>query len=106
MILRHIAVLILQRQIDQFAVDPKFCGGGVVFYNFLVPNGGEPLRWKFELEDGSLVGTFSAQHDNPTRGVCQRLKDGAPEMIRTSDLLLRRKRLAPGIYDLGGENGL
>ena len=37
------------------------------FYSFLVPKGGEHLRWKFELKEGELAGTFSAQHDNPTQ---------------------------------------
>ena len=71
--------------------------GGIVFqiqqdgakYNFLgfLPlDGGEHLRWKFELKDGSLVGTFSAMHDNPKKwiydriGVMTLMKAAVPEL--------------------------
>jgi hypothetical protein len=42
-------------------------GGRVNLYVYLELDGGEPLRWKLELKDGKLVGTFSAQHHNPAK---------------------------------------
>jgi hypothetical protein len=42
-------------------------------YNFLPLDGGEHLRWKLELKDGSLVGTFSAQHNNPKKWIYDRI---------------------------------
>jgi hypothetical protein len=42
-------------------------------YGFLALDGGEHLRWKFELKDGSLVGTFSALHDNPKKWIYDRI---------------------------------
>jgi hypothetical protein len=41
-------------------------------YRFLDFEGGEHLRWKVELKDGKLVGTFSAQHDSPKKWVYDR----------------------------------
>ena len=38
-------------------------------YGFLPLDGGEHLRWKFEVKEGSLVGTFSAMHDNPKKWI-------------------------------------
>jgi hypothetical protein len=43
------------------------------FYGFLTLDGGEHLRWKFELKDGALVGTFSSLHDNPKKWVYDRI---------------------------------
>ena len=43
------------------------------FYGFLDFEGGEHLRWKFELKNGSLVGTFSALHDSPKKWVYDRI---------------------------------
>ena len=43
------------------------------FYAFLTLDGGEHLRWKFELKDGNLVGTFSAMHDNPKKWIYDRI---------------------------------
>jgi hypothetical protein len=48
-------------------------GTKVNLYGFLTPDGGEHLRWKFELKDGSLVGTFSALHDNPVKWMYDRI---------------------------------
>jgi hypothetical protein len=42
-------------------------------YGFLPLDGGEHLRWKFELKEGALVGTFSAMHDNPKKWVYDRI---------------------------------
>jgi hypothetical protein len=42
-------------------------------YAFLTLDGGEHLRWKVELKGGSLVGTFSAQHDNPKKWMYDRV---------------------------------
>ena len=42
-------------------------------YGFLPLDGGEHLRWKFELKEGSLAGTFSAMHDNPKKWVYDRI---------------------------------
>jgi hypothetical protein len=41
-------------------------------YRFLDFEGGEHLRWKLELKDGKLVGTFSALHDSPKKWVYDR----------------------------------
>jgi hypothetical protein len=48
-------------------------GGKVNVYAFLAFEGGEHLRWKFELKDGNLVGTFSALHDNPKKWIHDRI---------------------------------
>jgi hypothetical protein len=42
-------------------------------YGFLTLDGGEHLRWKFELKGGNLVGTFSALHDNPRKWIYDRI---------------------------------
>jgi len=42
-------------------------------YGFLPLDGGEHLRWKFELKEGSLIGTFSAMHDNPKKWIYDRI---------------------------------
>ena len=42
-------------------------------YRFLDFEGGEHLRWKIELKDGKLVGTFSALHDSPKKWVFDRI---------------------------------
>jgi len=44
--------------------------------------GGENLRWKFELKDGNLVGTFSAMHDNPKKWIYDRI--GAMTVTKAS----------------------
>jgi type 1 fimbria pilin len=43
------------------------------FYAYLDFEGGEHLRWKLELKDGKLVGTFSAMHDDPKKWVYDRI---------------------------------
>ena len=48
-------------------LDVQQDGGKVNLYAYLTLDGGEHLRWKFELKDGNLVGTFSAQHNNPKK---------------------------------------
>lgn len=55
------------------AVGVQQDGAKFNFYTFLPLDGGEHLRWKFELKDGSLVGTFSAQHDNPKKWIYDRI---------------------------------
>ena len=47
-------------------------GAKVNLYRFLDFEGGEHLRWKVELKDGKLVGTFSALHDNPKKWIYDR----------------------------------
>lgn len=48
-------------------------GTKVNIYGFLDFEGGEHLRWKFEVKDGTLVGTFSALHDNPAKWIYDRI---------------------------------
>jgi hypothetical protein len=40
---------------------------------FLDFEGGEPLRWKLEMKDGKLTGTFSAMHDSPKKWIYDRV---------------------------------
>ena len=47
-------------------------GAKINLYRFLDFEGGEHLRWKVELKDGKLVGTFSALHDNPKKWIYDR----------------------------------
>jgi hypothetical protein len=54
-------------------VDVQQAGAKVNVYYYLDFEGGEPLRWKLELKDGSLVGTFSAQHHNPAKWIYDRV---------------------------------
>lgn len=42
-------------------------------YRFITFEGGEHLRWKVELKDGKLVGSFSALHDNPKKWIYDRV---------------------------------
>jgi hypothetical protein len=48
-------------------------GAKINLYRFLDFEGGEHLRWKVELKDGKLVGTFSALHDSPKKWVYDRI---------------------------------
>jgi len=48
-------------------------GAKINLYRFLDFEGGEHLRWKVELKDGKLVGTFSALHDNPKKWIYDRV---------------------------------
>jgi hypothetical protein len=48
-------------------------GAKVNLYGYLTLDGGEHLRWKFELKNGNLVGTFSALHDNPKKWIYDRI---------------------------------
>jgi hypothetical protein len=48
-------------------------GAKINLYRFLDFEGGEHLRWKVELRDGKLVGTFSALHDNPKKWIYDRV---------------------------------
>src|SRR5258705_3766375 len=56
-------------------------GAKVNLYRFLDFEGGEHLRWKVELKDGKLVGTFSALHDNPKKWIYDRI--GALTLSKT-----------------------
>lgn len=47
-------------------------GPKVHLYRFLPLDEGEHLRWKLELQDGKLVGTFSALHDLPSKWIYDR----------------------------------
>jgi hypothetical protein len=53
-------------------LDVQQAGTRVNAYVYLDFEGGEPLRWKLELKDGSLIGTFSAQHHNPAKWIYDR----------------------------------
>ena len=48
-------------------------GAKINLYYFLTLDGGEHLRGKFELKEGKLVGSFSAQHDNPKKWIYDRV---------------------------------
>lgn len=48
-------------------------GTKINLYRFLDFEGGEHLRWKVELKDGKLVGTFSALHDSPKKWIYDRI---------------------------------
>ena len=54
-------------------MDAQQAGTKVNLYFYLDFEGGEPLRWKLELKDGQLVGTFSAQHHNPAKWIYDRV---------------------------------
>jgi hypothetical protein len=62
-------------------LDVQQAGSKVNLYVYLDFEGGEPLRWKLELKDGDLVGTFSAQHHNPAKWIYDRI--GAITLTRT-----------------------
>jgi len=62
-------------------LDVQQAGSKVNLYVYLDFEGGEPLRWKLELKDGDLVGTFSAQHHNPDKWIYDRV--GAVTLTRT-----------------------
>ena len=51
----------------------QVAGEKINLYGFLDFDGGEHLRWKFEFKDGTLVGTFSALHDNPAKWIYDRI---------------------------------
>lgn len=55
------------------ALDVQQDGDKLNLYTFLAFEGGEPLRWKLELKDGKLVGTFSAQHHSPKKWIYDRI---------------------------------
>ena len=48
-------------------------GGKINLYRLLPLDGGEHLRWKVELKSDKLIGSFSAQHDNPKKWVFDRI---------------------------------
>lgn len=54
-------------------LDVQQAGTKVNAYVYLDFEGGEPLRWKLELKDGALVGTFSAQHHRPSKWIYDRI---------------------------------
>jgi hypothetical protein len=54
-------------------MDVQQAGAKVNIYFYLDFEGGEPLRWKLELKDGNLIGTFSAQHHNPAKWIYDRV---------------------------------
>jgi hypothetical protein len=54
-------------------LDVQQAGAKVNVYVYLDFEGGEPLRWKLELKDGKLTGTFSAQHHNPAKWIYDRV---------------------------------
>lgn len=55
-------------------------GAKINVYFYLDFEGGEPLRWKLELKDGALVGTFSAQHHRPAKWIYDRV--GAITLVK------------------------
>ena len=66
-------------------------GAKVNLYRFLDFEGGEHLRWKVELRDGKLVGTFSALHDNPKKWIYDRV--GAIALSKADPAATRRQEL-------------
>ena len=54
-------------------LDVQQAGAKINVYAYLDFEGGEPLRWKLELQDGNLTGTFSAQHHNPAKWIYDRV---------------------------------
>lgn len=48
-------------------------GGKINLYGFITLDGGEHFRWKLELTNGNLVGTFSAQHNSPKKWIYDRI---------------------------------
>src|SRR5258708_3199236 len=54
-------------------LDVQQAGAKGNIYCYLGFEGGEPLRWKLELKDLILVGTFSAQHHNPAKWIYDRV---------------------------------
>ena len=54
-------------------LDVQQAGAKINVYVYLDFEGGEPLRWKLELQDGNLTGTFSAQHHNPAKWIYDRV---------------------------------
>ena len=54
-------------------LDVQQAGSKVNVYVYLDFEGGEPLRWKLELKEGNLTGTFSAQHHNPAKWIYDRI---------------------------------
>ena len=54
-------------------IEVQQAGPKVNIYYYLDFEGGEPLRWKLELKDGALVGTFSAQHHRPSKWIYDRV---------------------------------
>ena len=54
-------------------LDVQQAGANINVYVYLDFEGGEPLRWKLELQDGNLTGTFSAQHHNPAKWIYDRV---------------------------------
>jgi hypothetical protein len=63
------------------ALNVQQSGSKVNVYVYLDFEGGEPLRWKLELKDGVLTGTFSAQHHNPAKWIYDRI--GSITMTKT-----------------------
>jgi hypothetical protein len=47
-------------------------GEKIQLIEFIPTGGGEPLRWKLTLKDGSLVGTYQVLHDDPKKWVYDR----------------------------------
>jgi hypothetical protein len=54
-------------------MEVQSAGARVNIYYYLDFEGGEPLRWKLELRDGNLTGSFSAQHHNPAKWIYDRV---------------------------------
>ena len=55
------------------AVQIQQDGTKINLYRFLDFEGGEHLRWKVELRNGKLVGTFAALHDDPKKWIYDRI---------------------------------
>ena len=67
------ALLVNRRGDGGRALQLQQDGAKINLYAFLTLDGGEHLRWKLELKDSSLVGTFSALHDNPKKWIYDRV---------------------------------
>ena len=71
------------------ALDVQQDGPKVNLYIYLDFEGGEPQRWKLELKDGKLTGTFSAQHHNPAKWIYDRV--GTISMVKETAPPARRQ---------------
>ena len=47
-------------------------GAKIQLIEFIPTGGGEPLRWKLTLKDGTLAGTYQVLHDDPKKWIYDR----------------------------------
>jgi hypothetical protein len=58
----------------------QVAGAKVNLYELLPLDGGEHLRWKLELKEDKLVGSWSALHDGPAKWIYDRV--GPQTLVR------------------------